>query len=116
MLKPRLITAALLAAFFGYALVFLSLFIFAQILIFVILVAGWEWTDLAAFKTRFSKYGFLLALGICMVATGYHVDFHNQLDLLASYNICVLVLPSGQLFFFGCRVFPLAQFFGHPSQ
>jgi phosphatidate cytidylyltransferase len=115
MLKPRLITAAILAAFFASTLVFLSPFIFAQILIFVILVAGWEWTNLAAFKTGFSKYGFLLALGICMVATGYHVDFQNKLDLLASYNICALVVAFWAIIFLWLQGFPSSAILWSPK-
>ncbi len=115
MLKPRLITATILYAFFASALVFLSPFIFGQIMIFAILVAGWEWADLATFKTKFSKYGFLLALGLCMVATGYHVGFHAQFDVLASYNICALVVAFWAIIFLWLQGFPSSAILWSPK-
>lgn len=115
MLKPRLITATILAAFFASALLFLSPFIFAQIMIFVVLVAGWEWADLAAFKTRFSKYGFLLALGICMMAIGYHVGFHTQLDTSASYNISAIVVVFWAIIFLWLQGFPSSAILWSPK-
>jgi len=115
MLKPRLITATILAAFFATALVFLSPFIFAQIMIFVVLVAGWEWADLSAFKTRFSKYSFLLALGLCIVATGYHVGFHAQFDVSASYNICALVVAFWAIIFLWLQGFPSSAILWSPK-
>ena len=115
MLKPRLITATILAAFFASMLVFLSPFVFAQIMIFVILVAGWEWANLADFKTRLSKYGFLLALGIGMIATGYHVGFHSQLDITASYNICALVVVFWAIIFLWLQGFPTSAILWSPK-
>jgi phosphatidate cytidylyltransferase len=115
MLKPRLITATILAAFFASALLFLTPFIFAQIMIFVVLVAGWEWADLAAFKTRFSKYGFLLALGICLVFTGYYVGFHTQLDVLASYNICALIVAFWAIIFLWLQGYPTSSILWSPK-
>jgi len=115
MLKPRLITATILAAFFASMLVFLSPFVFAQIMIFVVLVAGWEWADLAAFKTRFSKYGFLLALGICLVVTGYYVSFHTQLDVSSSYNICALVVAFWAIIFLWLQGYPTSSILWSPK-
>ena len=115
MLKPRLITATILAAFFASILVFLSPFIFAQIMIFVVLVAGWEWADLAAFKTRFSKYGFLLALGTCLVVTGYYVSFHTQLDVSSSYNICALVVAFWAIIFLWLQGYPTSSILWSPK-
>ena len=115
MLKPRLITATILAAFFASTLVFLSPFIFAQVMIFVVLVAGWEWTDLAAFKTIISKYGFLLALGICLVVTGYYVGFHTQLDVSASYNICALVVAFWAIIFLWLQGYPTSSILWSPK-
>ena len=115
MLKPRLITATILAAFFASMLVFLSPFVFAQIMIFVILVAGWEWANLADFKTRLSKYGFLLALGIGMIATGYHVGFHSQHDITASYNICALVVVFWGIIFLWLQGFPTSAILWSPK-
>ena len=115
MLKPRLITATILAAFFASMLVFLSPFVFAQIMIFVVLVAGWEWADLAAFKTRFSKYGFLLALGTCLVVTGYYVSFHTQLDVSSSYNICALVVAFWAIIFLWLQGYPTSSILWSPK-
>ncbi|MDA8944150.1 phosphatidate cytidylyltransferase [Porticoccaceae bacterium] len=115
MLKPRLITATILAAFFASTLVFLSPFVFAQIMIFVVLVAGWEWTDLAAFKTRFSKYGFLLTLGTCLVVTGYYVGFHTQLDVSSSYNICALVVAFWAIIFLWLQGYPTSSILWSPK-
>ena len=115
MLKPRLITATILAAFFASMLVFLSPFVFAQIMIFVVLVAGWEWADLAAFKTRFSKYGFLLALGTCLVVTGYYVSFHTQLDVSSSYNICAVVVAFWAIIFLWLQGYPTSSILWSPK-
>jgi len=115
MLKPRLITATILAAFFASMLVFLSPFVFAQIMIFVVLVAGWEWADLAAFKTRFSKYGFLLALGTCLVVTSYYVSFHTQLDVSSSYNICAVVVAFWAIIFLWLQGYPTSSILWSPK-
>ena len=115
MLIPRLITATILAAFFTSALVFLSPFIFAQIMIFVVLVAGWEWADLASFKAKSAKYGFLLALGVCFIATGYHVGFHTQFDVSASYNICALVVAFWSIIFLWLQGFPSSAILWSPK-
>lgn len=115
MLKSRLITATILVAFFAATLLFLSPFVFAQIMIFVVLVAGWEWADLAAFKTRFSKYGFLLVLGTSILAAGYHVNFHTQLDSTASYNICALVVVFWAVVFLWLQGFPTSAILWSPK-
>jgi phosphatidate cytidylyltransferase len=115
MLKLRLITATMLAAFFASALLFLSPFIFAQIMIFVVLVAGWEWADLASFKTKPSKYGFLIALGICIITAGYYVGFHTQLDVSASYNICALVVAFWAIIFLWLQGFPSSAILWSPK-
>jgi phosphatidate cytidylyltransferase len=96
-------------------LVFLSPFVFAQIMIFVVLVAGWEWADLAAFKTRFSKYGFFLALGTCLVVTGYYVGFHTQLDVSSSYNICALVVAFWAIIFLWLQGYPTSSILWSPK-
>lgn len=115
MLKTRLITATILAAIFVAMLSFLSPFVFAQIIIFVFLVGGWEWVDLAGFKARFSKYIFILILGITMVVAGYHVGFHNQLDHALSFNICALVVAFWGLIFLWLQGFPSSAILWSPK-
>lgn len=115
MLKPRLITATILAAIFVAMLIFLTPLLFAQMLVIVFLVAGWEWANLAALKTPTLRYGFILALGVSLIAVANVVDLQTQFDPLASYNLCLSVVAFWALIFLWLQGYPSSAILWSPK-
>lgn len=115
MLKPRLITATILAAIFVAMLIFLTPLLFVQMLVIVFLVAGWEWANLAALKTPTLRYGFILVLGVSLIAVANVVDLQTQFDPLASYNLCLSVVAFWALIFLWLQGYPSSAILWSPK-
>ena len=62
MFKQRFATASVLAFLFISALLFFSTPVFIGFIMLIVLIAGWEWSELSRVKTVIGKLLFLLAL------------------------------------------------------
>ena len=81
MLKLRLITAAGLLVAFSLGLYFLSAQYFSAILVPIVLIAGWEWSNLTMIQKRFNKVLFLLMIFMLVSVTGSYLNFFGTIDL-----------------------------------
>ena len=88
MFKQRFATASVLALVFISALLFLTTPVFISLMMLVILIAGWEWADLARIRSILGKLLFVLALLLCMLAIANYVGIFTELDYSLSYQIC----------------------------
>lgn len=75
MLKQRVITAIGLALLFLGLLFFLSVTGFALAMAVVVLLASWEWANMAGLKAQWQRLLYALGVGTAMALTGWYVDF-----------------------------------------
>lgn len=68
MLKQRVITASILAPLALYGVFGLELSAFIFLLDAVIVIAAWEWANLAGFTSRFARSLYILALALIVAA------------------------------------------------
>lgn len=81
MLKQRVITAIVLAAVFVAVLFGLDTSAFAVLLGLVVMLAGWEWANLAGFEEQWQRCLYAVFIGVAMLlATAYT----GVLDILPS--------------------------------
>lgn len=75
MLKQRIITAVILALLFLGGLFSLSVANLALAIGLVVMVAGWEWANMAGFKAVWQRLLYAALVGGALVATGYFTEF-----------------------------------------
>ena len=113
MLKRRLITAAGMLAAFSLGLYFLSAQYFSASLVPIVLIAGWEWSNLTMIQKRLNKVLFLLTIFVLVSVTGSYLNFFGAIDLdigrqllwicfgLWIFNLfLVMTYPSSDRFWF----------------
>ena len=71
MLKQRLITAFILAAFIIWSILGLSSEIFSIILAVFVVIGGWEWTRMVNFSSPVKRLFFMVALILSIFLTAY---------------------------------------------
>ncbi|MDE0763786.1 MAG: phosphatidate cytidylyltransferase [Cellvibrionales bacterium] len=81
MLKLRIFTALAMATTFLLCLYYLSAHVFAVLLVPVLLLAGWEWSNLARLQSALSKALYLLLLFLSLAAAGSSVNFFAEINL-----------------------------------
>ena len=81
MLKLRIFTALAMATTFLLCLHYLSAHVFAVLLVPVLLLAGWEWSNLAGLQSAQSKALYLLLLFLSLASAGSSVNFFAEINL-----------------------------------
>lgn len=71
MLKQRIITALVLVAVLGGALVYLPVALFQMLLATAVLIATWEWSNLAGLQSYLARTLYVVATAVAMAAVGY---------------------------------------------
>lgn len=79
MLKQRIITAVVLAVGFLAALFCSHTEGFALIIGAVVVLAAWEWADLAGFKSQPLRVVYALTVAVCLAWVARYVEFNNHL-------------------------------------
>lgn len=79
MLKQRVITAITLALFFLGILFGLSAMQFALVLTLIVMIAGWEWSDLAGLSQSWQRYAYALMVGCAIAATALYTRIFDSL-------------------------------------
>ena len=69
MLKQRVITAVMLVAGFLLLLFNTDPLWFSAAVAPIVLLAGWEWSNLTAIKTALGKFFYLVALSLCLAGS-----------------------------------------------
>jgi len=80
-LKQRVITAVMLVAGFLLLLFNTDPLWFSAAIIAVVLVAGWEWSNLTAIKTALGKFFYLTALLLCLAGSALWLNLFESLDM-----------------------------------
>jgi len=114
MFKQRFATASVLALVFISALLFLTTPVFISLMMLVILIAGWEWADLARIRSILGKLLFVLALLLCMLAIANYVGIFTELDYSLSYQICLATVALWALIFLWLQGYPSSAILWSP--
>jgi len=114
MFKQRFATASVLALVFISALLFLITPVFISLMMLVILIAGWEWADLARIRSILGKLLFVLALLLCMLAIANYVGIFTELDYSLSYQICLATIALWALIFLWLQGYPSSAILWSP--
>lgn len=100
-----------MAAVFVVSLYCLSAQAFAALLVPLILVAGWEWSNLCRLDTPILKTGFLLLLFVCLTLTGFWLDFFGNVDEQSARQVLLLAVALWGLNLFLLMSYPRSQRF-----
>lgn len=114
MFKQRFATASVLALVFISALVFFPISVFISLIMLVVLVAGWEWADLAKIGSTSEKLFFVLALLLSMLATANYVGVYTAFDRLLSYQICLSAMGLWAVIFLWLQGYPSSAILWSP--
>lgn len=106
MFKQRFATASVLAFLFISALLFLSTSVFISFIMLIVLVAGWEWSDLARVKTVVGKVLFVLALLLSILVIAAYVGIYTLLEQSLSYQICFATTALWAVIFLWLQGYP----------
>ncbi|MBU3069629.1 phosphatidate cytidylyltransferase [Aestuariicella sp. G3-2] len=93
MLKQRVITAIGLALLFLGVLFYLSVIGFAIAIALVVLLASWEWANMAGLKAQGQRLLYVLGVGVAMALTGWYVDFWAG-DVLDGSSVRTVLLVA----------------------
>ena len=114
MFKQRFATASVLALVFISALVFFPISVFFSLIMLVVLVAGWEWADLAKIGSTSGKLFFVLALLLSMLVTANYVGVYTAFDRLLSYQICLSAMGLWAVIFLWLQGYPSSAILWSP--
>ena len=114
MFKQRFATASVLALVFISALLFLTTPVFISLMMLVILIAGWEWADLARIRSILGKLLFVLALLLCMLAIANYLGIFTELDYSLSYKICLATIALWAVIFLWLQGYPSSAILWSP--
>lgn len=81
MLKQRVITAVIMIAIIGAGIIFLPVTGLALLLGLVVLVAAWEWSELAGLKAPVYKLAFVVSCAALMFALSTYTQLLGNLQL-----------------------------------
>lgn len=95
MLKQRIITALLLAMAFLSALFYLPQALFALFIATFVLIAAWEWSNLAGYGRRGQRALYVLVTAIILWASAYYCDLGSDSGVNESHVRTLLLLGCG---------------------
>ena len=114
MFKQRFVTASVLALVFLFALVSFSTPLFISFIMLIVLIAGWEWADLARVKTVAGKLLFLTAMLLSMMIMADYVGIYTQFDHTFSYQICFAIMVLWSVIFLWLQGYPSSAILWSP--
>ena len=114
MFKQRFATASILALLFASALVFFSTHAFVTFMMLIVLVAGWEWSDLSRIKSKFGKLLFLVGLFISLMLAANYLSILGQYDPLLGYQICFAAMVLWAVIFLWLQGYPSSAILWSP--
>lgn len=106
MFKQRFATASVLALLFICALAFSSTTTFVSCIMLVVLIAGWEWCNLARIESTIGKLSFLLGLLLSMFLIASFAGIYSENNLALSYQICFLSVILWAVIFLWLQGYP----------
>lgn len=115
MLKQRVITALILVAVFIWLLVNLSASEFSLALVALLMVAGWEWTNLLRLNSASSKAGFLGLLLITLAVVGLNIGLFTEFNFALGYQISVVAVGLWAIIFLWLQGYPSSHILWSPK-
>ena len=106
MFKQRFATASVLALLFICALVFFSTPSFVSFIMLVVLIAGWEWSDLAKIESTVGKLSFVLGLLFSMLTIASYAGIYTEHVYALSYQICFASVVLWAVIFLWLQGYP----------
>jgi phosphatidate cytidylyltransferase len=106
MFKQRFATASVLALLFICALVFFSISTFVSFIMLVVLIAGWEWSDLAKIESTVGKLSFVLGLLFSMLLIASYAGIYTEHVYALSYQICFASVVLWAVIFLWLQGYP----------
>jgi phosphatidate cytidylyltransferase len=106
MFKQRIATASVLALLFICALVFSSTTTFVSFTMLVVLIAGWEWSNLARLESLIGKLLFVIGLLLSMLVIASYVGIYTDHVHALSYHICFASVVLWAVIFLWLQGYP----------
>ena len=106
MLRQRLITATILAVAFGLMLKLMSPQLFSYLMIFILLIAGWEWANLARISSNIGRIGFLGTLFIALTSVCYLLEIQGVFNQQLGYQISAYIIVLWAVIFLWIQGYP----------
>ncbi|MAE03491.1 MAG: phosphatidate cytidylyltransferase [Porticoccaceae bacterium] len=114
MLKQRVITALVLVAAFVWLLVNLTAAEFSLVLLLLVMVAGWEWTNLLHLNRRSSKAGFLGLLLLALAAVGLNIGLFAEFNFALGQQISMIAVGLWAIIFLWLQGYPSSSILWSP--
>jgi phosphatidate cytidylyltransferase len=105
-LKQRIITAVMLVAGF-LSLLFNTDPLWFSLAVFpVVVLAGWEWTNLSSIKTPLGKFFYLAVLSLCLAASAFWLNLFGSVDMFRGQQFVLLASILWAVIFLWVQGYP----------
>lgn len=106
MFKQRVITAVALAAAFLALLLNLSALAFSLVISLLVVIAGWEWSNLMKLSSTVAKAGYLLFLSLSIAAAGYWLGLFERFDQARAQQMFEVAVALWAIIFLWIQGYP----------
>ncbi|HAZ94137.1 MAG TPA: phosphatidate cytidylyltransferase [Porticoccaceae bacterium] len=106
MFKQRVITAVILVVAFLALLLNLSAVEFSLVIGLLVIVAGWEWTNLMKIGSGAGKAGYLLLLGLSLAAASYFLGLFTEFDQDSARQMSLAAVALWAVIFLWIQGYP----------
>ena len=106
MLKQRVITAVMLIAGFLLLLFNTDPLWFSAAIVTIVLLGGWEWSNLTAIKTALGKFLYLAALLLCLVGSALWLNLFDSLDMSKGQSFALFASILWAIIFLWVQGYP----------
>lgn len=106
MFKQRVITAVALAAAFLALLLNLSALAFSLVISLLVVIAGWEWSNLMKLSSVLAKAGYLLFLSLSMAAASYWLGLFERFDQARAQQMFQVAVALWAIIFLWIQGYP----------
>ena len=115
MLKQRVFTAVILVALFLWLLLSLSATDFSLVIMLLVMVAGWEWTNLLKLDNVAARTGYLTALFLLLGAAGYSLGLFGEFDFALGQQISLIAVGLWAVIFLWLQGYPSSAILWSPK-
>ena len=106
MLKQRVITAVILVTGFLLLLFNTDALWFSLAVVPMVLLAGWEWSNLTVIRTSIGKFFYLLALLLCLATAALWLNLFDSLNVSRGQDFALLASILWAVIFLWVQGYP----------
>ena len=106
MLKQRVITAVMLVTGFLLLLFNTDALWFSLAVVPIVLLAGWEWSNLTVIRTSIGKFFYLLALLLCLATAALWLNLFDSLNVSRGQDFALLASILWAVIFLWVQGYP----------